>query len=68
MVFVFIRKRLVSLVLWLTSVIIATQEAKIKGIVVRSQPEHRVHEIPSQKPFTKKGWWAAQGEGSQFKP
>jgi hypothetical protein len=34
---------------WLTPVILATQEAEIKRIAVRSQPEQIVHEILSQK-------------------
>jgi hypothetical protein len=40
---------------WLTSVILATQEAEIRRIVVRSQPRQIVHETVSQKyPLQKK--------------
>jgi hypothetical protein len=40
---------------WLTPVILPTQEAKIRRIVVRSQPGQIVHETLSRKPFTKIG-------------
>jgi hypothetical protein len=36
-------------------VILATQEAEIRRIVVQSQPGEIVHEPLSQKPFTKVG-------------
>jgi hypothetical protein len=52
---------------WLTPVILATQEAEIRRISVRSQPRQIVCESLSQKkkkPFTKKGWWT----GSRCKP
>jgi aspartate-semialdehyde dehydrogenase len=38
---------------WLTPVILATQEAEIRKIMVRSQPGQIVHETPSQKYPTK---------------
>jgi hypothetical protein len=34
---------------WLTSVILATQEAEIRKIAVQSQPEQIVLKTPSQK-------------------
>jgi hypothetical protein len=41
---------------WLTPVILATQEAEIRRIEVRSQPRQIVQEILSQKkPLAKKG-------------
>jgi hypothetical protein len=39
---------------WLTSVILATQEAEIRRIMVRSQPGQIVHETLSQKKKRKK--------------
>jgi hypothetical protein len=44
---------------WLTSVILATHEAEIRRIGVRSQLEQTVHKTLSQKsPSHKKGWWS----------
>jgi hypothetical protein len=44
---------------WLTPVILATQEAEIRRIMVRSQPGRIVGETLSQKKlFTEKGWWS----------
>jgi hypothetical protein len=40
---------------WLTPVILATQEAEIRGITVWSQPGQIVHETQSQKTHHKKG-------------
>jgi hypothetical protein len=40
---------------WLTPVILATQEVKIRRIVVRSQPKQIVCKTLSQKLITKKG-------------
>jgi hypothetical protein len=40
---------------WLMPVILATQEAKIRRIVVQSQPGQIVHKILSQKKNHKKG-------------
>jgi hypothetical protein len=40
-------------------VILATQEAEIKRIMVQSQPGHILRETLSQKrPITEKGWWS----------
>jgi hypothetical protein len=65
---------MLSRVQWLTSVIPATQEAKIRRITVRSQPEQTVHKTLSQKKsFTKKGlveWlkvWAPSSNSSMAK-
>jgi hypothetical protein len=50
-------------------VILATQEAEIGRIVVRSQPWQKVHETLSQKILHKnRTGGVAQGEGSEFKP
>jgi hypothetical protein len=46
---------------WLTPIILVTQEAEIRRIEVRSQPEQFVREILSQ---TKKDWWT----GSRYSP
>jgi hypothetical protein len=48
---------------WLTSVILATQEAVIRRITVQSQPKQIVHETLSQKYLTQKSWWS----GSRYK-
>jgi hypothetical protein len=40
----------------LMPIILATQEAEIRRIVVRSQPWQIVHEILSGKNHHKKGW------------
>jgi hypothetical protein len=55
---------------WLMPVILATQEAEIRRIVIRSQPGQIVHETLSQKnPSLKKvAGRVAQGVGPQFKP
>jgi hypothetical protein len=43
---------------WLTSVILATQEAEIRKIAVQSQTQANSLRDPiSRTPFTKKGWW-----------
>jgi hypothetical protein len=51
-------------------VILATQEAKIRRIKVRSQPEEIVHETLSQqqKKSQKRASGVAQGVGPEFKP
>jgi hypothetical protein len=46
---------------WFTPVIIATQEAEIRRIEVRSQPSLR-------DPILKRAGGVAQGEGPEFKP
>jgi hypothetical protein len=44
---------------WLTHVILATQEAEIRRIVVQSQPGRQFCETLSRKyPSQKKGWWS----------
>jgi hypothetical protein len=53
----------------LTSVILATQEAEIRRIVVRSQPEQIPYKTLSRKyPSQKRAHGVAQGEGPEFKP
>jgi hypothetical protein len=53
---------------WLTPVILATQEAEIRRIVVGSQPRKTIHKSLSQKnPPQKRAGRVAQGEGSEFK-
>jgi hypothetical protein len=37
-------------------IILATQEAKIRRIVVQSQPRQIVHKKLFKTPFTKMGW------------
>jgi hypothetical protein len=55
----------------LTSIILTTQEAEIRRIVVQSQPRQIVHKTLSQKqnknPFTKRTGRVAQGVGPEFK-
>jgi hypothetical protein len=41
----------------LLPVILATQEAEMRRIAVRSQPGQRVHETYVEKTQHKKGWW-----------
>jgi hypothetical protein len=54
---------------WLTSIILATQEAEIKRIAARSQPGQIVRETPSRKTLHKnRDSGVAQGEGPEFKP
>jgi hypothetical protein len=50
-------------------IILATQEAEIRRIVVRSQPQQRVCKRLSQKyPSQKRAGGMAQGGGLKFKP
>jgi hypothetical protein len=54
---------------WLTSEILATQEAKIRRIPVQSQPRQIVWETLSQKkknPSQKRAGGVAQGVGPEF--
>jgi hypothetical protein len=54
---------------WLTPVILATQEAKIRRIEVLSQPRHIVHENLSLKnPSQKRTVGVAPDVGPEFKP
>jgi hypothetical protein len=54
---------------WLTPVILATQEAEIRRITVRSQVRQIVHETLSQKsPSQKRAGGVAQSVGPEFKP
>jgi hypothetical protein len=44
---------------WLTPIILATQEAEIRKMVVQSQPWANSSQDPiAKKPLTKKGWWS----------
>jgi hypothetical protein len=54
---------------WLTPIILATQEAKIRSISVQGQPRQIVLETVSQKnPSQKRAGGVAQGLGPEFKP
>jgi hypothetical protein len=54
---------------WLTPVILATQEAEIRRIGVRSQPWLIVHETLSRKyPSQKWTGGVTEGVGTEFKP
>jgi hypothetical protein len=54
---------------WLTPIILATQEAKIRRISVPSQPRQVVCETLSQKTLHKnRVGGVAQAEGPEFKP
>jgi hypothetical protein len=55
---------------WLTPIILATQKAEIRMIMVQSQPRQIVSARPSlKKPFTKIGAGeVAQGDSPEFKP
>jgi hypothetical protein len=54
---------------WLMPVIVATQEAEIRRIAVRSQSGELVCETLSQKkPITKRVDGVVQGEDPEFKP
>jgi hypothetical protein len=43
---------------WLTPETLATQEAEVRRIVVKSQPGEIVLETLSQKSLHKRGWWS----------
>jgi hypothetical protein len=52
---------------WLSTVILATQEAEIRRITVGSQPRQIVHETLSQKnPTQKRAGGVAEGVGPDF--
>jgi hypothetical protein len=54
---------------WLTSVILATQEAEIRRITVRRQARQIVHKTLSQKyPTQKRADGVVQGVVPEFKP
>jgi hypothetical protein len=54
---------------WLTPIILATQEAEIKRIMVQSQPGKIVQETLSRKTLHKnRTGGVAQGEDPEFKP
>jgi hypothetical protein len=54
---------------WLTSVILATQEAEIRKLVVQGQPRQIVLETLSQKTHhKKKAGGMAEGVDPEFKP
>jgi hypothetical protein len=54
---------------WLTPVILATQVAEIRRIVVQSQPGQVFHKTLSQKnPSQKRDGRVAQGVDPKFKP
>jgi hypothetical protein len=54
---------------WLTTVILATQEAEIRRITVQSQPREIVHKTLSQKNLTQKmAGGVGQGVGPESKP
>jgi hypothetical protein len=45
-------------------IILATQEAEIRKIVIQSQGGQIVHETLSQKKITKNGWWSDSSGGA----
>jgi hypothetical protein len=54
---------------WLKPVILATQEAVIRGIMVQSQSRQKVHKtLYLEKTLHKKKRGGAQGVGPEFKP
>jgi hypothetical protein len=53
----------------LTPIILATQEAEIRRIMVQNQPRQIVHETLSQKnPSQKRAGGGAEGVGPEAKP
>jgi hypothetical protein len=53
---------------WLTPVILATQEAEIRKITVRSQPSQGLGDPISKIPNTKRAGGVPQDVGPEFKP
>jgi hypothetical protein len=54
---------------WLMSVILATQDAEIRRVVVRSQSGQMVPKtLFLKKPITQKGWWSGSSAVLEFKP
>jgi hypothetical protein len=54
---------------WLTPIILATQEADIRRIMVQSQPKQIVHKTLSQKHSSQKRTsGVTQGVSPEFKP
>jgi hypothetical protein len=53
---------------WLTSAILATQEAESKRIAVQSQLDKQFLRPISKKPLQKRAGGMAQGVGPEFKP
>jgi hypothetical protein len=50
-------------------IILATQEAEIRRLVVQSQPWQIVFETLSQKiPNTKQGWWSGSNKALSSNP
>jgi hypothetical protein len=49
---------------WLTPIILATQEAEFRRIMVQSQPRQIVYKTLSQKTLYKKGLWS----DSRYRP
>jgi hypothetical protein len=55
--------------LWLMLIVLVTQEAEIRRIMVQSQPRELVRETLSRKTLHKnRAGGVAQGEGTEFKP
>jgi hypothetical protein len=54
---------------WLTPVILATQEAEVRRIMVQSHPRQIVRKTPSRIfPSHKMGQWSSLRENPEFKP
>jgi hypothetical protein len=53
---------------WLTPIILATQEAEIRRILVQSQAGQIVQDPVLKKPITKKVWWNDSRCDLEFKP
>jgi hypothetical protein len=53
---------------WLMPIILATREAEIRRVVVRSKPGQTVQETLTQKNSQKRPGRVAQGVGPELKP